>query len=61
MKLIVIKFEGGIKAVIWTDVIQATLMFSGLLLVVIVGSFDAGGILKPWQILAQHNRLRIFK
>ncbi|CAM6000601.1 unnamed protein product, partial [Sphagnum balticum] len=51
---------GGIKAVIWTDVVQIILMFLGLLMVAIVGSIDAGGLLEPWRIASQHERLVIF-
>ncbi|XP_076270720.1 sodium-coupled monocarboxylate transporter 1-like isoform X2 [Rhynchophorus ferrugineus] len=35
---------GGIKAVVWTDVIQIFLMLSALLLVAIKGTLDIGGI-----------------
>ena len=31
------KFQGGMKAVIWTDVIQASIMFIGLILSIIFG------------------------
>ncbi len=33
-----IKSKGGMKAVIWTDVIQASIMFLGLILSIIFGS-----------------------
>ncbi|CAG2163637.1 unnamed protein product [Oppiella nova] len=51
---------GGIKAVIWTDVLQTILMFSGLLMVAIVGSIEMGGVLEPWKIAYDNNRLVIF-
>ena len=47
--------------VIWTDVVQTVLMFLGLLMVAITGSIEAGGIITPWKIAAQHDRLVIFK
>ncbi|CAG2121594.1 unnamed protein product [Medioppia subpectinata] len=51
---------GGIKAVIWTDVMQTILMFSGLLMVAIVGSIEMGGLIKPWKIAYDNNRLVLF-
>ncbi|XP_054166127.1 sodium-coupled monocarboxylate transporter 2-like [Oppia nitens] len=50
---------GGIKAVIWTDVMQTILMFSGLLMVAIVGSIESGFI-ESWKIAYNNNRLNIF-
>ncbi|VEN60610.1 unnamed protein product, partial [Callosobruchus maculatus] len=34
---------GGIKGVVWTDVIQIIVMFGSMLLVVIKGTIDVGG------------------
>lgn len=34
---------GGIKAVVWTDVVQTFSMFGALLLVAVKGSIDLGG------------------
>jgi hypothetical protein len=36
-------------------------MITGLAMVVIVGSIEAGGLLEPWRIAAKHDRLVIFK
>nr|CAH7758339.1 unnamed protein product [Callosobruchus chinensis] len=36
-------YEGGIKGVVWTDVIQIIVMFGSMLLVVIKGTIDIGG------------------
>ncbi|KAI1290201.1 Sodium-coupled monocarboxylate transporter 2 [Halotydeus destructor] len=51
---------GGIKAVIWTDVVQCSLMLLGLMIVIIRGSYEAGGILEPFKIAAQDGRLTGF-
>lgn len=32
------------KAVLWTDVFQATLMYGGLVAMVIKGCYDVGGV-----------------
>ncbi|KAI1293058.1 Sodium-coupled monocarboxylate transporter 1 [Halotydeus destructor] len=36
-------YEGGMKAVIWTDVFQTIMMFGSMVLVVVKGIYDAGG------------------
>jgi solute carrier family 5 (sodium-coupled monocarboxylate transporter), member 8/12 len=44
---------GGIKAVIWTDVIQIVFMYAILVLIMVKGTMDAGGlsfvIEKNWE------------
>ncbi|XP_054159523.1 sodium-coupled monocarboxylate transporter 1-like [Oppia nitens] len=51
---------GGIKAVIWTDVIQCILMFLGVLMVIIQGISEVGGIAKVWDINEKGGRLKFF-
>uniref|UniRef100_A0A1B0CY50 Sodium-coupled monocarboxylate transporter 1 n=1 Tax=Lutzomyia longipalpis TaxID=7200 RepID=A0A1B0CY50_LUTLO len=36
-------YEGGLKAVVWTDVVQVILMFAALILVAIKGTFHVNG------------------
>ncbi|KAJ8978769.1 hypothetical protein NQ317_017493 [Molorchus minor] len=36
--------EGGLKGVVWTDVIQTVIMFFAMVLVVVKGTMDIGGI-----------------
>lgn len=47
---------GGIKAVIWTDVIQATLMFSSALvaIVALLHNIGGGNVIAGFTTLAQH-------
>lgn len=52
--------QGGIKAVIWTDVLQCILMIFGLLMVVSHGLFDGRGLIEPFVIAGQHGRLKLF-
>ncbi|KAK9869592.1 hypothetical protein WA026_003342 [Henosepilachna vigintioctopunctata] len=40
---------GGLKAVVWTDVIQTVIMIGAMLLVVIKGTWEAGGFSNVWQ------------
>ncbi|XP_048584947.1 sodium-coupled monocarboxylate transporter 1-like [Nematostella vectensis] len=51
---------GGLKAVIWTDVFQSAVMVAGLILVVVVGSMNVGGIGKVWEINEEFDRLDFF-
>ncbi|RWS06722.1 sodium-coupled monocarboxylate transporter 1-like protein 1 [Dinothrombium tinctorium] len=39
---------GGIKAVVWTDVLQYTLMIIGIIVVIIKGTIDIGGVKNVW-------------
>ena len=53
--------QGGLKAVIWTDVFQSTIMVAGLIVVVIVGSIEVGGFARVWQINKEFDRLNFFE
>ncbi|KAG8431284.1 hypothetical protein GDO86_019120 [Hymenochirus boettgeri] len=48
---------GGLKAVIWTDVIQTLVMFAGQLAVIIVGTIKVGGIEEVWKIATENNKI----
>ncbi|XP_063598193.1 sodium-coupled monocarboxylate transporter 1-like [Penaeus indicus] len=51
---------GGVKAVVYTDVIQTMLMFFGVLAVVILCWKDVGGAARVWDIASQGQRLEFF-
>lgn len=53
--------QGGLKAVIWTDVFQSTIMIAGLIVVVIVGSIEVGGFGNVWEINKKFDRLNFFE
>lgn len=53
--------QGGLKAVIWTDVFQSLIMIAGLIVVVIVGSIEVGGFDRVWQINKDFGRLNFFE
>ncbi|KAL5274150.1 hypothetical protein ACFFRR_000735 [Megaselia abdita] len=42
---------GGLKAVVWTDVVQSGLMYGSILLVMIKGTYDLGGL----SVVLQRN------
>ena len=46
------------KAVMWTDVFQVTMMMAGLLAVLIQGSIDNGGFINIWQIAKEGGRIQ---
>ncbi|XP_064601430.1 sodium-coupled monocarboxylate transporter 1-like [Liolophura sinensis] len=48
---------GGMKAVLWTDAFQASMMFAGLIAVLIQGSIVKGGFENAWQIAAENHRV----
>ena len=54
-------YQGGLKAVIWTDVFQSMIMVAGLIVVVIVGSIEVGGFAEVWRINKQFDRLNFFE
>ncbi|KAM8954193.1 sodium-dependent multivitamin transporter isoform 2-T2 [Pelodytes ibericus] len=48
---------GGLKAVIWTDVMQTVVMFAGQLAVIIVGTMKVGSISEVWQIAIDNDKI----
>ncbi|KAM4625561.1 sodium-dependent multivitamin transporter-like isoform 3-T3 [Polymixia lowei] len=50
-------YEGGLKAVIWTDVFQTVVMFAGQLAVIVVGIQQTGGISEVWSKVWEGNRI----
>jgi Na+/proline symporter len=53
--------QGGLKAVIWTDVFQSVVMVAGLIVVLVVGSNEVGGLSKVWQINKDFGRMNFFE
>lgn len=51
---------GGIKAVIWTDVFQCLIMFTGVFAVIIKGTIDSGGPREVVDIAISSGRLNLF-
>ncbi|XP_022088819.1 solute carrier organic anion transporter family member 1B2-like isoform X2 [Acanthaster planci] len=50
---------GGIKAVIWTDAIQMLLIFATIVVVIIKGSLEMGGIGNVWRIAQEGGRIQL--
>ncbi|XP_042893720.1 sodium-coupled monocarboxylate transporter 1-like [Penaeus japonicus] len=51
---------GGVKAVVYTDVVQTLLMFFGVLVVVIICCIRLGGLGEVWGIADQGHRIEFF-
>ncbi|OWF49417.1 Sodium-coupled monocarboxylate transporter 2 [Mizuhopecten yessoensis] len=48
---------GGMKAVLWTDTFQVTMMLTGLIAILIKGSIESGGIGEAWQRAVDGERV----
>ncbi|XP_072545399.1 solute carrier family 5 member 6 isoform X2 [Salminus brasiliensis] len=48
---------GGLKAVIWTDVFQTVVMFTGQMAVIIVGVQQVGGLSDFWRKVTEGGRI----
>ncbi|KAH6931598.1 hypothetical protein HPB50_025666 [Hyalomma asiaticum] len=53
--------QGGIKAVVWTDVMQMVLMLSGLILVTVQGLIKTGGPAAVLETVNKHGLLEFFE
>lgn len=49
--------QGGLKAVVWTDVLQSVSMFGALILVAVKGSIDLGGADVVFKNALDTNRI----
>ncbi|GBP88681.1 Sodium-coupled monocarboxylate transporter 1 [Eumeta japonica] len=50
-------YEGGLQAVVWTDVIQISAMFGAMALVAIKGTIDVGGFSEVWRLNLEGHRI----
>ncbi|KAL3978666.1 hypothetical protein ACER0C_019728 [Sarotherodon galilaeus] len=51
---------GGLKAVIWTDVLQMVVMLAGFVAVIARGAVLQGGLTKIWEDAGEGGRLKAF-
>ncbi|XP_060567687.1 sodium-dependent multivitamin transporter-like, partial [Ruditapes philippinarum] len=52
---------GGMKAVLWADTVQMTIVFAGMLTILIEGCKVLGGLDKAWDIANKNGRIVIFE
>ncbi|XP_068212878.1 sodium-coupled monocarboxylate transporter 1-like isoform X2 [Palaemon carinicauda] len=53
-------FEGGAKAVVYTDTVQAFIMLAGIIAVIIEGCSQVGGGSNSWKIDEEYGRIEFF-
>lgn len=58
---IVFFVQGGIKAVVWTDVFQVVMIFVGMSAIVAKGISKAGGLFSAFEIAGNSGRLELLK
>jgi Na+/pantothenate symporter len=54
-------FQGGIKAVIWTDFLQGIVMVVSSIVVIVLGLIHVGGFLPVWERSIDGGRIKIFE
>ena len=54
-------FQGGFKAVVWTDTLQALIMFLGSAVLCVQGTILAGGPSKVWEAALRGQRMNLLK
>lgn len=50
-------FQGGVKAVVWTDAVQAVMMLACIALVAMKGVAEVGGLGEVWRRNLETTRL----
>ncbi|XP_069105008.1 sodium/iodide cotransporter-like [Argopecten irradians] len=58
--VVIYTYIGGFLAVVWSDVVQAVLMFSGIFALLIMGTLEAGGVAATWTLFNNKGRLNLF-
>lgn len=51
--------QGGLKAVVWTDVIQTVIMIGSIIFVIIKSTIDVGGFGVVWQRNYDSGRIEL--
>jgi Na+/proline symporter len=54
-------FQGGLRAVIWTDALQTCLMMGAMVVVFVMGVSRVGGWSDVWDAADRGSRLEFFK
>jgi Na+/proline symporter len=54
-------FQGGIKAVIWTDFLQGVVMVAASIAVIILGFIRVGGFVPIWERSRDGGRIKLFE
>lgn len=54
-------FQGGMKAVVWTDTFQVVIMFVGLFAILAQGAADHGGFNEIFNDMKLGGRMQVWK
>lgn len=54
-------FQGGVRAIIYTNAFQALIMILGVLIIAVVASVQGGGIPEVWKVNQEHGRVQFWK
>lgn len=54
-------FQGGLKAVVWTDAIQMSIFCLSLAVLFVIGTLAVGGIGNVFTAAYEGGRLQLFK
>ena len=54
-------FQGGLRAVVWTDTFQTFIVMAGLIAIIAQGSKDLGGIVNVWNIADSGGRIKFLE
>jgi Na+/proline symporter len=57
----VLVFQGGLKAVVWSDTLQQVIMMASSVVVVVLGILAVGGLDVMWQRNVDGHRIEFFK
>ena len=58
---IVFHWQGGLKAVMWTDAFQMTIVFAGVVAVAVKGTMELGGFQQVWDIAQNDSKIQADK
>jgi Na+/proline symporter len=58
---VLVCFQGGIKAVVWTDFLQGVVMVVASVVVIVLGVIKVGGMGTVWERSRSGGRIRIFE
>lgn len=53
--------QGGMKAVLWSDTVQAMIMLAGLIACLVQGTRAVGGLGQVWEIADRGGRINFGK
>ncbi|KAK4295680.1 hypothetical protein Pmani_031780 [Petrolisthes manimaculis] len=48
---------GGVRAVVYTDILQTFVMFSGIIVIMVLATVEVGGLSEVWKIAEEHGRV----